>query len=185
MAVESREEGTPLRRSVARFEDPTSSVGLWSIRCAHTIGGESGCEISACCQFGFSPGGNYPSTRRSSCPRRRNLGCQRTHLRTRKRCCRRGDMDHSVIRIGGAAQESVGQGRYRDQFKPIYRHRYIFSPVIRSSSRHKYRIYCLCDSQRECPRSGIGYLPEVVTGYLSVDFVPRKVSTTIRGILSV
>ena len=57
--------------------------------------------------------------------------------------------------------------------------------VIISSSRHKYRIHCLCDTQRECPRDGLGYLPEVGTGSISVDFVPRKVSTTRHGRLSV
>ena len=35
------------------------------------------------------------------------------------------------------------------------------------------------DSHRDCPKSGIGYLPEVDTGYISVGCAPRR---TVDGV---
>ena len=70
-------------------------------------------------------------------------------------------LDRHAPEVGKAVMREVDCGpptRFRNLWYDPARPTQV-SPVIISSSRHKYMINCLYDSHRECPRSGIGHLP--------------------------
>ena len=64
------------------------------------------------------------------------------------------EVDKAVMREVDCGPPTRFRNLWYDPARPTQ-----VSPVIISSSRHKYMIHCLYDSHRECPRSGIGHLP--------------------------